>query len=163
MKLEAFGDKTLPIQYEWPTKEIMMYLPLSKKIKLNQFAYKIKDDSNNGLSGIQLRFTNGVTSRLFESPHGRKDKLRKGKHTRFDVSEEIRKVSMKVNGKYLNGLRLINRSGGNVLDLSFYNDGKWIKRDIPEGKEIIGIYCNTSQDLIQRLGFILWTPNPTIM
>ena len=37
-----------------------------------------------------------------------------------------------------------------------------ITRDIPEDKEIIGIYCNASahSHYINKLGFILWTPNP---
>ena len=35
-------------------------------------------------------------------------------------------------------------------------------QDIPQGKELIGVYGNRSQDrcYIKSLGFILWTPNP---
>ena len=44
---------------------------------------------------------------------------------------------------------------------SKYNTEQWITREIPIGKEIIGLYCNTSGDVryIKSLGFVLWTPN----
>ena len=38
---------------------------------------------------------------------------------------------------------------------------RWVIREIPPDKEIIGLYCNTSGDVryIKSLGFVLWTPN----
>jgi len=40
------------------------------------------------------------------------------------------------------------------------DEGKWIIKEIPEGKEIIGVYCNTTEKhCISKFGFILWTPN----
>ena len=31
---------------------------------------------------------------------------------------------------------------------------------IPAGYQIIGYQCNTSNLVIERLGFLLWSPNP---
>ena len=41
------------------------------------------------------------------------------------------------------------------------NEELWQTRDIPEGKEIVGLYANTENDTgcIGSLGFILWNAN----
>ena len=50
---------------------------------------------------------------------------------------------MKVSeGSYINGLRLVDNKGENVVDVSWdeiTNEGEWTEYDIPEGHEIIGI------------------------
>ena len=35
---------------------------------------------------------------------------------------------------------------------------EWVYQDVPENKEIIGVYGRKENDLIISLGFILWTP-----
>ena len=71
---------------------------------------------------------------------------------------------MKVYGdRFFAGLRLIDENGVNIVKVNFYpRAGDWFIKDIPEGKEVIGLYCNTNNHLnvIERLGFILWTHNP---
>ena len=65
---------------------------------------------------------------------------------------------------YLCKLKLIDDKGHAIVNLDWTNKfdgrGKWITRDIPVGKEIIGLYCTTTKyDLsIPFLGFIVWTP-----
>lgn len=41
-------------------------------------------------------------------------------------------------------------------------DGNWKAKQIPQGKEIIGLYgdFDETEERINTLGFILWTPNP---
>ena len=42
-------------------------------------------------------------------------------------------------------------------------DGEWIYKNIPSGKEIVGVYGNTtSNPWIEKCGFMLWTTNPKL-
>lgn len=65
-------------------------------------------------------------------------------------------------------LRLIDERGHNIVDLDWTNKfngkGKWHTRDIPMGKEIIGLYCTTAKYdySIPCVGFILWTPDSSL-
>jgi len=79
----------------------------------------------------------------------------------------IRQISMFVSyssSYYLCKLRLLDDKGQNIVNLDWTNKfdgrGKWITRDIPVGKEIIGLYCTTTKyDFsIPFLGFIVWSP-----
>ena len=73
---------------------------------------------------------------------------------------------MQIQNGCISKFQLIDTDGETVVQWSSQSivEGKeWeITRDIPEDKEIIGIYCNTSYHThyINKLGFILWTPNP---
>ena len=68
--------------------------------------------------------------------------------------------------KCLYGLRFKDDKGNNLLDLSTQSEGNWEERDIPEGKELIGIRCSTQDpngkenDAIHQLGFILRDAKP---
>ena len=50
---------------------------------------------------------------------------------------------MKVSdGSYINGLRLIDRKGNFIVNVSWddiTNEGDWIEYEVPDGHEIIGI------------------------
>ena len=81
------------------------------------------------------------------------------------MSKKIVKISVCIKeGKYLHGLRLIDDAGANVVNIIGKDEGDWIEKDIPVGKEIIGLYCNTKNgelyESIHRFGFMVWTPNP---
>ena len=83
----------------------------------------------------------------------------------IDGAKKLVKISVRVKeGKYLHGLRLIDDSGTNVVDINAKDEGEWVTKDIPTGKEIVGYYCSTKKgdldDSIHRLGFLVWTPNP---
>ena len=45
-------------------------------------------------------------------------------------------------------MQLVDEDGAVLLDLEWQrrDDGEWDTRDIPEGKEIIGLYMSTSGD-----------------
>ena len=56
----------------------------------------------------------------------------------------------------------MNEKDEYIIDLEWTNKydgrGKWVTREIPIGKQIIGLYCNTAKyDFsIPCVGFILW-------
>ena len=62
----------------------------------------------------------------------------------------------------INRFRLMDDQGGDVVDLVFGEQeaGEWVIRELPEGKEIIGLYCNTQSHrrYIESIGLILWKP-----
>ena len=62
-------------------------------------------------------------------------------------------------------MRLIDDEGNYIFDQVFSTDeeGKWITQVIPDDKEMIGFYCNSSSDstCFEKFGIILWTPNPS--
>ena len=65
------------------------------------------------------------------------------------------------NRQDLNQMVIWDNEGNEMHRVKWYNGGgQWHYITIPEGKEIIGFYCNTedhSSDL-RRLGFMLWEP-----
>ena len=87
-------------------------------------------------------------------------------HIKVDPSQKISFVSMYVytySGELLR-LKFSDNYGNVLVDHKFW-DGhyslcRWEKHEIPQDKEIIGVYCNTSSDTcyIKSLGFILWRP-----
>ena len=154
--MDSFGDETLPITHEWPTKEQLKQLPLEKRIKLNRISF---NNDANILSAFRLSFTSRVKSQIFASDTDRTELFLK--YIDVDETRHIRKVSILVNDEFdLKALKLIDANDKIIAQLGWYTDeGEcWVTKDIPEGKEIIGFYCNTEGLYINRLGFILWTP-----
>ena len=52
--------------------------------------------------------------------------------------------------------------GEDLVDLVLgeQSEGEWVIREMPEGKEIIGLYCNnlSHKRYLESLGLILWKP-----
>ena len=163
-KMESFGDSTLPIEKEWPTRDYLRQIPIDKRVKLNRIGFK-KYGNDNALTGLQLEFTNGVKTDMLETDFSIKNcKL---DHVDVDDTKTIRTVRVfvpKHSSKHLNKLQMLDDRGSKIVDVTWYTgddqNGEWITKEIPEGREIIGFYCNTSKDgtFILRLGFILWYP-----
>ena len=64
---------------------------------------------------------------------------------------------------YVGRLRLIDEEGQYIVNLKWWTrkrKGEWVFQDIPEGKEIIGLQCNTRDAgcHLRRVGWVLWTP-----
>ena len=117
------------------------------------------------MTGLQLEFTNEVTSACYETKFARENN--KFEKVTIDTTKTIRKVAMFVTSnqrRFLNKLRFLDENNEVIAELVCYDDnhGQWITHDIPSGKEIIGIYCNTNKEklYICRMGFMLWTPPP---
>ena len=114
-------------------------------MKLSKILYK--EYYFGELSGIQLEFTNGHTTPMFQTEKAkRKDPLIQLKTVNVDTSKTIAAIAMKVaEGNYLNGLQLIDTEGEFVVDVTWdgaeedEDAGEWIRNEVPIGQEIIGI------------------------
>ena len=92
---------------------------------------------------MQLVFTNGVWSPMF----GAKEVYNKqSTSAKIDITKKIEQVCVFVSRDgAINRFRLMDDEGGDVVDLILGEQeaGEWVIRELPEGKEIIGLYCNT--------------------
>ena len=105
-----------------------------------------------------MEFTNGVESPLFENEDAGNNEL---KFVEIDQTKDIRKVSMYCchgDDNDIQRMRLIDENNLNILEIIWHdtNDGSWITKKIPDGKEIIGFYGHVtrSRSQIASLGFI---------
>ena len=89
-------------------------------------------------------------------------------HIDIDITRRIAKVSVHLytSNKYINKLKFLDETDNIIMNLEFdcnYGD-EWVTHEIPKGQEIIGLYCNTETgsniNSMNKLGFLLWTPNP---
>ena len=81
----------------------------------------------------------------------------------IDTVRTIRSISLKMHEKKLiNGIRLADEEGNNIVEETWetrFNTGAWVTKQIPEGKEIIGLQCTIKNNMaITRLDFLLWKP-----
>ena len=86
------------------------------------------------------------------------------KEIKIDPSKTICSVSVKLwNGYAINGLRMTDETGQNLVDLDFGANGNWMTEDIPNGYEIVGMKTNVlgCKDAIPRIEFVLWKPRIT--
>ena len=119
------------------------------------------------MGAIQFEFTNGVKSPMFATPKGANHLHEK----EVDITRRIAKVGMHIVADFLVRMKLLDDNDEEILELVWWPDGdkhgaKCVWREIPEGQEIIGLYCNTSTDherhcRMQCMGLILWTPDPS--
>ena len=83
----------------------------------------------------------------------------------IDASRTIRKVSLKVDGMKIGGMRLLDERNDYVMNATWNSArrGRWLTRTLSPGLEIIGLQCNTNYMRIMNLGFLLWRPRPRAM
>ena len=126
----------------YPNPYTMKQLKKVPGIRLASVSYKI--DARGVLCAIQLAFSNGDTSPMFEAEQVSPVEL--PIHTvQINPAAEITKVSMLIaeNGCYIKGIRFY--SGTDILiDFEWSNRDdisgcKWETRKIPKGSEIIGV------------------------
>ena len=68
-RLDSFGDQSLSIEHEWPTKDqLRQILREGKRPKLCRILYK----NSGSLTGFQLEFTDGLKSPMFETERAKK-------------------------------------------------------------------------------------------
>ena len=166
VKLPVFGDENAPVDYIYPTQTDWENWPSNTRIKLNGFAWK----NCYVLKALQLSFTSDIKTPFFEKPQvAEKDPsgIYAIKRATVDPDKRISQICIKLKrpDNILCGMRLMDDNGDSLLELEWQkrDDSEWDTRDVPAGKEIIGMYMSKSGDpeWIQSLGFILWTPcNP---
>ena len=87
--MNLIGNQDVMPDFQWPTLAEMKKFPINKRIKLNKIVFKQKPS----LKGIQLKFTNGIESPLFETSTG--SKLPE-QETSIDISSRIARVGVYV-------------------------------------------------------------------
>ena len=150
MRLQIFGDPTQLIHIQYPQEKDLESWPLNKKIKLSGISWR----SNNSLSAIQFKFTNGVCTPMFQ-----KDAVSQieasgfwaVKETQVDASKDISRVVVKVHKQtaQLCSMSFEDESGATIKELKWLNssDTELQYRDIPAGMQIIGLYMSKAGDL----------------
>ena len=110
-------------------------------MKLNGIRYKHRDNDFN-LSGIQLCFTNGYRTPMFESDET-KESAQDNKLIKIDPEKNIAAIAMKVDrDDWLRGLKLISDEQEVLCDVtwcSYRDDGRWIWKYLEDYEQIVGI------------------------
>ena len=140
---------------------------LSRKQDMRLKTVKFKFASNrSSLTGIQFVYSNGIESPLFQTKEAADDN--EVFLVDIDTNRTIRKVSLKLDGQKIGGMRFFDIYDSYIMNVTWNNQngrrsGKWITRTFQPGLEIIGLQCNTNYLRIQQLGFLLWRPRPRAM
>ena len=165
-KMTAFGQAIRPdgkFAFEWPTEYQVSYWNLDRKIQLQRIS-----TNWTSLRCIQLHFTNDISSEPLDTGYRSEPDIFKefmlnvvpppGQQKTVPITE----VGVKLTGEMqIYGLR-IKYATGDYYTMFESPDGNWKAKQIPQGKEIIGLYgdFDETEERINTLGFILWTPNP---
>ena len=112
----------------------------SRKKAMRLKAVRLKCCSNrSALTGIQFVYANGLESPLFQTEGAAKENEI---HTvNIDPNRTIRKVSLKVDGQKIGGMRLLDERNDYVMNATWNSErrGKWLTRTLSPGLEIIGL------------------------
>ena len=99
------------------------------------------------MKAIQLHFTGGIKTKLYE---GAKEDSMFSSVQKFekviDTTRRIDMVRVFRYDCYLQHLKFLDPKGQTILDLNWYDHhehGEWQDIKVPDGQEIIGLYCNT--------------------
>ena len=152
-KLGVFGKLCKEgYNFEWPSKYLVEQWPTQRKIKLCRIT-----TNWTSLRSIQIQLTpNLLSEEMAASEKGATNK----EYMENTQGAPITEIGVKINGQMqIYGIKFIYATG-DVHILFEGEGGLWKTRQIPAGKEIIGIYGNSGEDRIYSLGFIVWTPNP---
>ena len=82
---------------------------------------------------------------------------------KVDSTKKVEQACAFIDNKgYIKRFRLMDDEGMDIIDITLGDQeaGEWVFREIPEGKEVVGIYCNTTSNTscIESLGLIIWKP-----
>ena len=119
------GTYHLDWQNSYPEEEDLRQIPIFKDYKLNQINYKCEDDLLD-LTAIQLIFTNGFSTPLYEVEGASTEQPDTMKSIRVDPERTIRWVSIKADGPWTKGLRLIDELNETIVEETWYvgEDGR---------------------------------------
>ena len=110
LKLPTMGEERFS-DFESPTVDQLKLYPLKKEIKLCQIGFKT---NGMNLSGIQLMFTNGVETPLFEAANAVNKELQTFD---IDITKRIKKIGILVsNSNYIFGIKFIDEKNREILD-----------------------------------------------
>ena len=148
---QVFDDK---IDFRWTIQEEYEKLGLNKLVKLQEI--KLAGDGcfggSHSVVGIQLLFTEGISSPLFESLI----KLAPVSH-KIDLTKQITHITVGEQGSLLNKLMILDDNDTQLVkwELRSYANDKTQKLSANEA--IIGLYgVKGKYNHISSLGFIVW-------
>ena len=97
------------------------------------------------MCGLQLEFSNGYSTPMFETTESKKSK--RSVHTiQIDPNRTIGQITMSLyHGTVPIGFQLIDDLGDHIMYEFWTNKrgGHFVTQDIPKGYQIIGVKCNT--------------------
>ena len=118
------------------------------------------------MCGLQLEFTNGYTSPMFETAESQRENS-EVKAIHINPARTIGQITMSLyHGTVPIGFQLIDDLGDHIMYEFWTNKrgGHFVTQDIPKGYQIIGLRCNTGredQTCLDNVSFLLCkTPKP---
>ena len=118
---------------------------ITKPMKLSSIRYKHRDDDYN-LSAIQLAFTGGYKTPLFESEETKESGWEQ-KLIKIDPTKNIASLAMKISDDgWLRGLKILSDEQETLCDVTwstYRDDGKWVWKDLADNEQIMGIAVDT--------------------
>ena len=83
-----------------------------------------------------------------------------------DITEPIKKVSSYISSddRCIYGIKLCSEDGRVLFNQNWYEDKqpnymrKWKHFNVPEGKQIIGVYGDMDKHSVTGLGLVIWIP-----
>ena len=134
----------------------MKSLNFERKMRLNSL--NLKHDTC--LQGIQLCFTNGVKTPFFESDNASSIELEE--HP-VNAVMRVKDVSFNISNNRIEGLALHTKGSARPIELLEQNwsqtEPQWTSMELPQAKEIIGVYGTREADAITSFGFVVAVPN----
>ena len=154
-----FGNDMADWNRAFPSEETLELHPrLTEMTRFKLHRIHVSLFQNDGvLAGIQLELSDKegwILHEMFKT----EDCGRKTTAHAVDMDRPIRSISMKIDADMLYGLRLTDERGEHIVDATWCNSDfqqEWITKQIPEGRQIMGLLCNTENAFIQRIGFVL--------
>lgn len=132
-------------------------------MKLCGVGFKI--NNKKAICAIQLHFHNGMKSKAFEAIEEMKYSMQKWQIAEIDPQEQLGSIEtcLAKEGSMTKvvALRFKNKNGTVIQHLGTHEieSSEWHKRELPEGKELIGLSVGMNTYAICKLGFAVWKPN----
>ena len=82
----------------------------------------------------------------------------------WDHSKKIKKIALKLKGKYVEGIQFLDEKDNEIVKWDGYHTGTWQPaKEVDDGFEIIGLYGNVPwKHDDPQFGFLIWNPKPSV-
>jgi len=132
-KLPVFGCKSDKVDFQWPSIQELVELAPHGLCSLvwKEYSYC----SNQYIAGIQLKFSNGVSSPLFMAKNVPTSGL---KETTF--SQSVRRIASDSDYNVIQQLAFIDENGNRLVNIKLPTKNPCVEVGLKEGEEIVGVY-----------------------
>ena len=123
---------------------------ITKPMKLKAVKYKHRDNDHD-LTAIQLVFSNGYKTPMFECSSAASDSNLEIKTIKIDETKDISAIAMKIeDNTVIRGLKLISDDQEMLCDEMWCTyrpkDGTWKTKTLKNNEQIIGLEVNTQEN-----------------